>query len=279
LTLILCGIDDTPEARQLGRVAGGLAVRLGSHLALVHVAEAPVVPERPRSTQLERQREAEVFERAGFSKLVLDPIELPSGLAVEHIIEFGAPADGLLAVAERVGAELIVVGSRRIGALEKAIGGSTGAQVAAAAKCPVVLVPPADELGSGDSLLCGLDESGRAPAVAHTATQLAARLGLRLVFAHVDDGDGPLDDARLEAVAASVRAEPASLAIEEVPAAGSAADTLAALARANATEVIVVGSRGHGAVRTALLGSVSRRLVEVADRPVAVVPRSIGTEV
>ncbi len=46
------------------------------------------------------------------------------------------------------------------------------------------------------------------------------------------------------------------------------------LARSRDVDVIVVGSRGLGAVAGTLLGSVSRAVVHDADRPVLVVPHA-----
>lgn len=58
---------------------------------------------------------------------------------------------------------------------------------------------------------------------------------------------------------------------------GSVARTvLAVAARVNA-HAVIVGTRGRGAAKSALLGSVSRDLVQHADRPVLVVP-SAGSE-
>jgi nucleotide-binding universal stress UspA family protein len=53
---------------------------------------------------------------------------------------------------------------------------------------------------------------------------------------------------------------------------GSAADRVVELARARNAHLIVVGSRGLGAVAGALLGSVSSAIIHRADRPVLVVP-------
>jgi nucleotide-binding universal stress UspA family protein len=54
---------------------------------------------------------------------------------------------------------------------------------------------------------------------------------------------------------------------------GSAADRVVELARDRNAPLIVVGSRGLGAVAGALLGSVSSAIIHRADRPVLVVPR------
>jgi nucleotide-binding universal stress UspA family protein len=55
-----------------------------------------------------------------------------------------------------------------------------------------------------------------------------------------------------------------------------AADRAVELARDRNAPLIVVGSRGLGAVAGALLGSVSSPVIHRADRPVLVVPRPSG---
>ena len=59
-----------------------------------------------------------------------------------------------------------------------------------------------------------------------------------------------------------------------VEAKGGVADALLGLARERNASAIVVGSRGLGGVTSALLGSVSSKLIHDADRPIVVVPHS-----
>ena len=58
---------------------------------------------------------------------------------------------------------------------------------------------------------------------------------------------------------------------QAVPDEVDVADTLIDIARERGAAVVVVGSHGISGLRTRLLGSVSRKLVEHCDRPVLVI--------
>jgi nucleotide-binding universal stress UspA family protein len=96
----------------------------------------------------------------------------------------------------------------------------------------------------------------------------------------------PPDPATVEAIdrlqherATSVAAEGAELArslgltaeAQVVPDQVDVADTLIEIARERNAAVVVVGSHGISGLRTRLLGSVSRKLIEHCDRPVLVI--------
>jgi nucleotide-binding universal stress UspA family protein len=78
---------------------------------------------------------------------------------------------------------------------------------------------------------------------------------------------------RAEEVATAAVQRAASAGVEARPrvALGDAAHAICASADELDDELVVVGRRGHGAVRGALLGSVSRRVVLDCTRPVTVV--------
>jgi len=88
--------------------------------------------------------------------------------------------------------------------------------------------------------------------------------GLEWERAQREYGDGVLREM-------SVRcAEKGRLDVETRVENGPVAETLAQLAETGDVDFVVVGHRGRGRVRRALLGSVADRLVQISSRPVVV---------
>jgi nucleotide-binding universal stress UspA family protein len=89
----------------------------------------------------------------------------------------------------------------------------------------------------------------------------------------IGDADrAPLEEAEQIAKRAGVRAATHLLV-------GDAAREIAGFADSQNADMIVVGSRGHGAIASALLGSVSRGVLRESKRPVLVVRGRAATEV
>ncbi|HEY3273672.1 MAG TPA: universal stress protein [Methanocella sp.] len=63
-----------------------------------------------------------------------------SGVPAEEIIAKGKPADTIVFIAQKVGADCIVIGSLGMSALERVLIGSVSEKVVRHAKCPVLVV-------------------------------------------------------------------------------------------------------------------------------------------
>jgi nucleotide-binding universal stress UspA family protein len=129
-----------------GRTAAWLASSLGTELTLVYVATelgtarevavAAGIPEADVRARLvaEAREKAEQWGR--------DALD---GLAFDVVIEEGAVADRVAAVALELDADLIIAGSEARGPIRGIILGDTTAEILRRAPCPVVVVPPRAE--------------------------------------------------------------------------------------------------------------------------------------
>jgi nucleotide-binding universal stress UspA family protein len=136
-------------------------------------------------------------------------------------------------------------------------------------------------------ILVATDGSAPATEAVNLGVELAAEHEAELIFAHVvplldiipSSGFGiagaishepTAHDRELLDDAAAVAAEHGIVATT-VLLRGDTVDEIVAYADSHDADLTVVGSRGHGAIATALLGSVSRGILAESKRPVVVV--------
>jgi nucleotide-binding universal stress UspA family protein len=123
---IVCGVDDSDEARRALDAAVELARRLDVRPVIVRVGHAPML------------RESEGAELVTWAAGSNPPED------AEYKIVYGMPAESLVHAANEIGATLIVVGSRARGRIATALRGSASAGVIAQSACPVLVVPNAN---------------------------------------------------------------------------------------------------------------------------------------
>jgi nucleotide-binding universal stress UspA family protein len=142
MTSIVCGVDDSREARAALRIAAGLAVLFDVRLVAAHVVRPPApAPGIGLSARELMDVSPDELLASGDALLerILEEEELPHA---ERRVVLGLPADSLAALADEEAAELIVVGSRGRGAFRAALLGSLSTSLLGIAPCPVLVVPP-----------------------------------------------------------------------------------------------------------------------------------------
>jgi nucleotide-binding universal stress UspA family protein len=180
-------------------------------------------------------------------------------------VVFGDPVENLTAMCREEAAELLIVGSRGRGPFAAALLGSVSIRLASTAECPVIVVPSPEaaerflEREPSGCVVCGVDGSPESGRALHVAASLAERMGHELLPVYVD-GLGTPENAPAS--------DDAGLQVDV----GDPVDGLSWRALGDDGTLIVVGSRGRGALRAAVLGSVSDALAATAPVPVLVVP-------
>lgn len=206
-------------------------------------------------------------------------------------VELGPAAIVMTEIAQ--GADALVVGRRGLGPARSVLLGSVSNQVTVQAGCPVVVVGDHDLVPASGPVVVGVDGSEFSIAALHFALREAQlrETGVRIVTSAPDTGTAVGPDPELtERMQAAVVAEAAAVSAQALELAGAAntaavpvetvvdaGDPAAAiLKQAQDAQLIVVGSHGKGFLRRLLLGSVSREVLQSADRPVAVIDLPTG---
>jgi nucleotide-binding universal stress UspA family protein len=140
-------------------------------------------------------------------------------------------------------------------------------------------------------ILIATDGSAGGRAAVDEGLALAESIGAHVTFVTVRPAPLPvlgdpyyqraltkeLTRAREVLAEAKERARESNAPCDSVALEGNAADEIVALAHERDADLIVVGTRGLGTFRSALMGSVSSAVVHRADRPVVVAREEAAT--
>jgi nucleotide-binding universal stress UspA family protein len=229
-------------------------------------------------------------------------IERAGGVMVQRShLKGGVPDAEIVALGEEIRAELIVVGSRGLGGMRRALIGSVSLSTIHHAHCSVLMVRASGgregERNVPGRVLLAYDGSKEASAAAKVAAEIATVMGSELHLLHVAASESypppfdyvsyeepgfleawtsglELDEARarafVEGQAQRMEAQGAKVA-EAHLAFGNPDKEIVRLAEDLDVGMIVVSNRGRGEIRRALMGSVSDSVVRHAHCPVMVV--------
>ena len=288
-TKVLLATDGSREAELAATTATALAKGTDSELHVVHVG--PFVP------MLLSSMEQEPARMAREARKTLDDavgrIETAGGGVAQAHLKVGGAPEEIVALAEELGAGLIVIGSRGRGGVRRALMGSVSDSVVRHAHCPV-LVARAEPIVFPAKILVATDGSREAELASSSAADLAGRTDSELHVVYVghippvyfeSPGAWALDpdlQRRMQdrsEEGARTRLDEQVQRVRE--AGGEVAGSHARIGRPDAEIVglaeelgaglIVLGSRGLGPLRSALMGSVSHSVVRHARCPVMVV--------
>jgi nucleotide-binding universal stress UspA family protein len=273
-TKILLASDGSKDAELAATTALDLVKTTGSELHVVSVFPGPAYVHPYYETHFPQAAERLRHEARSGRQEVLDERverirEAGGSVAQTHIRE-GETAAEIVTLAEELEVGLIAIGSRGIGGVRRMLMGNVSDSVVRHAHCPVMVVR-AQAVDFPTKILVATDRSREAELAATTAADLAKSTNSELHIVHVgfeqkrDEAQKELDtevDMIRESGAQEIQAH-----LEF----GIADTAIIVLAEELGAGLIVMGSRGLGGVRRALLGSISDSVVRHAHCPVLVV--------
>jgi nucleotide-binding universal stress UspA family protein len=278
---IIVGTDGSPSAKAAVRWAAREAQLRDATLRIVHVFDWEWREARYDYSHDYADLSRKFAEGVAAAAHAQADAEAP-GIRIDTEVLMGRAVPRLLAVVAN--AELLVLGHRGRGGFASLLLGSVSARLSARAACPVVVVRGRADVTDGP-VSAGVDDSPAADRVLETAFEAAFRrkAALAVVRSYLPpvplwlhstvpavDVETPDRDAeeraRLEQVVAPWAAKYPDVLVTTMLSHDSAAGLLAGVS--NGSQLVVVGSHGHGPVAQALLGSTAAQLLHHAACPV-----------
>jgi nucleotide-binding universal stress UspA family protein/uncharacterized membrane protein YfcA len=197
-----------------------------------------------------------------------------AGVTCETHLIHGQTVDReIVDLADRLKADVIVMGRRGRRGLARMMLGHATAQVIGQAHCNVLVVPRAAKV-EGRHILLATDGSRFAEAAAITAASLGSFCKTRVTVAsitvpsHAPERKAEAEQA-VQRVVEHMKSE--GIAAEGTVLEGQPADVIAGLAREKGADLIVTGSHGRTGLERILLGSTSERILNETPCAVLVV--------
>jgi len=285
---VLLATDGSPSAVAAAHVAYALATQHHAVVHVVSVVDTRSVPTPPPldfalamgdalgGTELHREQERAV--RAELSGALGGPIDWPVRIML------GTPSTAIVQEAYHVGAELIIMGLRRHGRLDRAVHDETTLDVMRVATCPVLGVV-AEWSYLPRRVLAAVDFSDGSLA-ALRAGHAVVEEGAVVVLAYVNPSSGFLADegeARIHDLGVQAGFDKLTRELEDDGVAfdhlvlhaaprQSTAEALLEYADEIGSDLITAGSVQHSQLDRWMVGSVSAELVRSGRRSVLIVP-------
>lgn len=312
LRRILVPLDFSGKSRQALDFAVPLAEQYGGKIVLAHVVQPPAmsawhaIPGGGHYLAMKRHNLTDAAQKR-LSEMASDHV--PSGVRRQTVVLRGSPGDELMAMAERLKVELIVLSTRGHTGLKRMLIGSTAERVVRHAGCPVLAVrrqgtqsrrpmtrPARKEVelpGRATPtlpwrrILVPIDFSKTSLRAFETAVPLAQDCGARLFLLNVIEpaayasgfesvvlavpDAALLDEAKAALPKIAKRFVPSGVKVTAVVDRGRAYDVITRVAEEEEIDLIVLTTHGRTGFDHLMMGSTAERVVRHAHCPVYVV--------
>jgi nucleotide-binding universal stress UspA family protein len=265
--LLVC-TDASPASQ--GAVAGALALAqtCRSRLYLLEIMEynlgyTGLAPEGVIRWEQEVSAHLEAIKaRAEELGVAAEPLVRRADAAYAAIVE----------AAQKLEADLIIMGRRGRSGLARLLMGSVTERVIGLSPVSVLVIPREANL-TWERLLIASDGSPYSEAAWEQALELVRRLDARLLGVSVAREEGELPEAEAVVQRLLMRANRQGIPMQIQVTVGAPDDVIVQTALGQQTDLIIVGSHGRTGLKRLLMGSTAARVIGQAPCPVLVVKR------
>lgn len=265
--LLVCS-DSSPASQGAFQAGLSLARAFGCQVFLLQVLEvspamAALAPEALVSWEEEVRSHLEgLRQRAQSQGISLTPVVRTAEAAYA----------GIVAEAQHLQIDLIIMGRLGKTGLARLLLGSTAARSIGLSPVNVLIVPAETPL-AWERLLVASDGSPFSEAAVAEALRLACLWGSRLYGLSVAREEGELPEAEAIVGGMLTQANALGLLLETRVTVGVPDDAIVRLARELGVDLIILGSHGRTGFPRLLLGSVAERVIGTSPCPVLVVKK------
>jgi universal stress protein E len=264
--LMVC-TDGSPEGQNAVAVTLELARACGSQVFAVQALEAPaefqaVAPDLRATLANEVQKNMAVIQEAA-TKL---------GVPLKSMVPEGqSPHAAIVAAAEKIDPDLIIVGRCGKTALARLLMGNVTARVIGLSPVNVLVVPRGAALAF-QRLLVASDGSSYSQVAWKLALSMAKQAESQLIAVSVAPEEGDIIQAKAIIHQMLTEANRARMPLKGVNPQGVAPDEgIVHQAIKNEVDLIIMGSRGLTGLKKLLMGSVTERVISRSPCPILVV--------
>lgn len=292
---ILVPTDFSEHADHALDTAARLARPFGASLYLLHVVQLPVLAVNPEAPAVPITFWQDLREHAKKRLVPLQKKLQEQGLRCEIDVIEDVPGFAIPAAAERIHADLIVMGSRGLTGLKHVLLGSVAERTVRGAACPVLTVKPVTGPVALRTIVVPMDFSPAAQRALEAVKSLAKTAGpSHIVLVHAyyvpveleqyltTHGDpfyervskGVTKD--LEAILVSL--QDAGLSAEYIARPGVPETVILDVVKEKKADLVAMGTHGRRGIGHLLLGSVAEKVVRNAPVPVLTVRDTATTK-